>query len=612
MFINLHMHSEYSHDSITKIKNIVSFVKKDGATAVALTDHGNMSGCVEFYKECKKQDIKPLIGIELYICPPGKSAEEKSSDNKTLNHLVVLAKNFTGYKNLLKLHKISNEHFYYRPRIDENILFAHSEGLIVINGHIQSSIFDTLFFNLDAVNDCESIDCARQYLYPDYEKKFLDVANRYKKVFGDDFYIECQLFDKSEMWQQASGYILLELAKANGFKAVGTGDAHYITSEDAVLHKTFCAIKQNTKIKDLPNIGYFQNGTYGIVTQQIAKECYPEELIAATQEIANKIESYDITLPAAIPSANINNPRGFIRAKCEKRLKELNLFNDQYLNRLDYELEIVELGNLYDYFIIVADYMQWAMDHNILRGPGRGSAGGSLISYLLNIITIDPLKYDLLFDRFYSKDRALGKVMPDIDSDFPASRRDDVIEYIRSKYGHDKVAGVVTFSTLQGRNALKDVLRVYSACDFQSMNKMTELIPARDKISDDLAIFKEETGSDSILYYCLKETPDLLKDYCSINEDGEFVGDYADYFKIAIGLEGAIKAESKHASALIISSHSIDEIAPMIRDKSSNEFLVGLDMDSFESVSLVKFDVLGIKSLDCLTEINNLLKEVGV
>ena len=606
------MHSNFSFDSITKIKDIVSFIKKDGATAVALTDHGNMSGSVEFYKECKKQGIKPLIGIELYICPPGKYAKDKNGENKSLNHLVVLAKNHIGYKNLLKLHKISNAHFYYRPRIDEDILFAHSEGLIVINGHIQSSIFDTLFFNLDGVSSCETIDCARQYLYSDYEARFLELANKYKKVFGDDFYIECQLFDKSEMWQQASGLILFELAKKYKFNVTGTGDAHYLTSEDAVLHKTFCAIKQNTKIKDLPNIGYFQNGTYGIVTQELAKKCYPEELIAATQEIANKIESYDITLPAAIPSANIENPREFIKDKCETKLKELNLYNETYLNRLEYELEIVELGNLYDYFIIVADYMQWAMNNNILRGPGRGSAGGSLISYLLNIITIDPLKYDLLFDRFYSKDRALGKVMPDIDSDFPASRRDDVINYIRNKYGHDRVAGVVTFSTLQGRNALKDVLRVYSACDFQSMNKMTELIPARDKISDDLAIFKEESGSDSILFFCLKEMPDLLRDYCYLDEDGNFAGDYADYFKIAIGLEGAIKAESKHASALIISSHSIDEIAPMIRDKSSDEFLVGLDMDSFESVSLVKFDVLGVKTLDCLSEINKILKEVGV
>lgn len=612
MFINIHTHSNYSTDSITKIKDLVNFVKKDGANALALTDHGNMSGCVEFHKECKKAGIKCIHGIELYICPPGKLTTEKGPENRQLNHLVVLAKNYTGFKNLLKLHKISNENFYYRPRIDEDILFTHSEGLIVLNGHIETSIFNTLFFNFDAVANCETIDCCRQYLYPDYEARFLEIANRYRNVFGDDFYIECQLFDKGEIWQQASGTILYELAKKHGFQATGSSDGHYLTKEDAVFHRAFCAIKQNTKVKDLPNIRYFHAGTYCVVTQKIAQECYPQELIDATQEIADKVEEYDITKPVSIPSANINNPRGYIRAKCENRLKELGLFNDTYLNRLDEELRILELGNLYDYFIIVSDYMNWTMDQGILRGPARGSSGGSLISYLLNIITIDPIKYNLLFSRFYSEDRALAKVTPDVDSDLPASRREDLIKYIRNKYGHDKVAGVVTFSTLQGRNALKDVLRVYSACDFQSMNKITELIPARDKISDKLVDFKEATGSDSILLYLLTEEPQLLADYCTLGPNGELLGEYAEYFNIAIGLEGAIKSESKHASALIISSNPLVEVAPLIRDKSSDDLLVALDMDSFENVSLVKFDILGIKSLDCLTEVNQLLKEVAV
>ena len=612
MFVNLHLHSNYSFDCITKISDLVNFVKKDGANAIALTDHGTMSGCVEFYKTCKKAGVKPIIGMEAYICQNQADAAEKSSENKTLNHLVVLAKNHAGYKNLLKLHKIANDNFYYRPRIDEKTLFAHSDGLIVINGHFQTSIFECLFFNFAALNDCDSIDCCRQYLYPDYEERFLAVAKRYHDVFGDDFYIECQLFDDTEIWQQASGHILFELAQKYRFKAVGTGDAHYLTSENAILHKTFCAIKQNTKVKDMAKISYFQSGKYGVVTQETANKMYPPELIAATQEIADKVEEYNITLPAAIPQSNIANPKDYIYNLCMGELEARGLMLKNYIDRVNYELSILELGNLYDYFIIVADYMNWAKENGILRGPSRGSAGGSLISFLLNIITIDPIKYDLLFDRFYSEDRAQAKIMPDIDSDFPASRRDDVIQYIKSKYGHDKVAGVVTFSTLQGRNALKDVLRVYSACDFQSMTKITELIPARDKISDKLASFKEETGSDSILYYLLINEPDLLRDFCYIDENKELAGEYADYFKIAIGLEGAIKSESKHASAIIISSRPIDEVAPLMRDKSSDDLLVALDMDSFENVSLVKFDILGVKTLDCLSEVNNILKEIGI
>jgi len=610
--INLHVHSNGSHDSITKIKDLVSFVKKDGQTALALTEHGNMSSCVEFYKTCKKAGIKSIIGCELYTCKNQAPKEQKDSDNKLLNHLVVLAKNYTGYRNLLRLHKISNENFYYRPRIDEETLFAHSEGLIVLNGHIQTSIHDQLFYHLDALADCESIDCARQYLYPDYEDRFLAVANRFQAVFGSDFYVECQLFDQTEMWQQASGMILRELAQKHGFQAVGTGDCHYLTSEDAILHRTFCAIKQNSKVKDLPNIGYFQSGNYGVITNEWAKRCYPEDLILATHEIADKVEEYDITLKEAIPKSDMKNPRKFIYNTCLKKLKSLKLYNNEYIKRLNYELSILELGNLYDYFIIVSDYMNWAKAQGILCGPSRGSAGGSLVSYLLDIITIDPIRYNLLFSRFYDENRAISGTLPDIDCDFPASRREDVINYIKNKYGHDKVAGVVTFSTLQGRNALKDVLRVYSACDFQSMNKITELIPARDKISDLLAVFKEKTGSDSVLFYLLKEEPRLLANYCVLDEDGNFTGDYAEYFKIAIGLEGAIKSESKHASALIISSNPLVDVAPLIRDKSSDDLLVGLDMDSFGDVSLAKFDMLGIKSLDCLTEVNKLLEEVSI
>lgn len=208
------------------------------------------------------------------------------------------------------------------------------------------------------------------------------------------------------------------------------------------------------------------------------------------------------------------------------------------------------------------------------------------------------------------------KVLPDYDIDFPASRREEVIDYIRSKYGQDRVAGVVTFSTLQGKNAIKDVLRVCSACSFSESNKITELIPSRDKISDKLAEFKEELKDDpranSILFYCLLKEPDLLKDWCYLDEDGKLSGDMATYFGIAIGLEGAIKSESKHASALIIANRPIVEVAPLIRDKSSDELLVGLDMNSFGDVSLAKFDILGIKSLDCLTEVNQLLKEIGI
>lgn len=613
--INLHVHTKYSWDSLSEIKSIVQFVKNNNQPSVAITDHGTIGGLMEFYIECKKHGIKPILGCEFYICMDEKDATIKNSENKKLNHLVVLAKNYTGYKNLLKLTKIANNNFYYDPRIDEKTLFDHKDGLIVINGHVNTSIYDTLFFNYDAVHSCDSIDCARQYLYPDYEDRFLSVASRYKNVFGDDFYIEVQLFDTDDIVQQSSGLFLQELGNKYGIKCVGTGDCHYITAEDSIYHKTFCAIKQNKKVKDLPNIRYYTSGKYGIITNEWAEKCYPIELLDTVYEINNKVENYDITLPAAIPSFNINNPRQYLKEYCDKQLKIRGLYTEEYISRLDYELETLSLGNLFDYFLIVEDYCKFAQNNNILMGPSRGSAGGCLLSFLLDIISINPIHYGLSFDRFFSKDKALSGTLPDIDSDFQASRRKEVINYIKHKYGEDKVAGVVSYSTLQGKNALKDVLRVHSACDFSQMNKITELIPARDKISDQLAEFKEETGSDSILFYCLKNEPDLLKDYCTLQEVNGvniFSGDYGDYFKIAIGIESAIKSSSRHPSAIVISKYPIVDVAPLVRDKSSDELIIDYDMDYFPYASLVKFDILGIKSLDCLDEVNKLLIEIGI
>lgn len=616
--INLHVHTKHSWDSLSSIDEIIKFAKENSQNAIAITDHGNMAGAMEFYLKAKKSDIKPIIGCEFYICQNGKSASLKSSENRKLNHLVVLAKNLVGYKNLLKLTKIAAENFYYDPRIDEEILFNHSDGLIVINGHMNTSLNECLFYNTEALYSCETIECARDYLFPDYKEKFWAIASRYKAVFGDDFYVEVQLFDKGDIGQQAAGHFLIELADEFGIKPVATGDAHYVNPKDARFHKTFCAIKQNKKIRDLPDIRYYTEPVYSLIDNSWAHACYPTRLIDEAHSIANKIEFYDITYDTAIPQSDVSkvaDPKEYLLKYCTEELVKRNLYTSEYVDRLNYELEILTLGNLFDYFLIVEDYVKYAINNDILVGPSRGSAGGCLVSYLLDIISIDPIKYDLSFDRFFSKDKALSKTLPDIDSDFPTSQQQIVIDYIVEKYGRDKVCGVVTRMTEQGKNALKDVLRVYSACDFAQMNKITDLIPKRDKISDKLADFKEETGSDSIIYYCLKKEPELLADYCilqTVNGEDVFSGEYAIYFELAIGIEGGIKALSKHPSAIIISKHNIVDVAPLILDRSSGEMIVDYDMNNFPYAGLVKFDILRLKSLDCLTEVNNLLKEIGI
>ena len=615
-FIHTHLHSGFSWDCPSKIEKIVKHLKEIGSTACAITDHGGMSGVIKFQKECRAAGIKPMLGVEGYICANQKSATEKNADNRKLNHIVLLAKNKVGYTNLLKLVYISNkpENYYYKPRFSEADLFAHSEGLICINGHYDTSIFDCLIYNMDGAQKCESVEEASDYLFPSYKERVLEVANRYKEAFGDDFYIECQLFDKGDVVQQLTGTVLWEFAQEYGFKAVGTGDPHYIKPSDSKAHKTFVAIKTNSKVKNLSNIGYFNSGKYNIFSTEDAKLCYPEELIRATQEIATKISEYEITGPQRIPSATESKEKSFalVKGYVYNRLKELNLHNNQqYLDRVAYELSMTEKGELQDYFLIMKDILDWARSKGILTGCGRGSVGGALIAYLLRITAIDSIKYDLMWDRFMGPDRIENKVLPDIDSDFQTSRRHEVIEYIRNKYGADKVCGVVTFGLLQGKSAIKSVFSAWEILDHKQQKDISDRIPSRDKISDKLADFKEETGSDSIILYTLMHDPEALASYVTFS-DGKIEGELAPYFELAIELEGAIKTESRHASAIIISDRPIYEVAPMMKDKNEDNLNCAFDMYSFEAAGLVKVDVLGLKSLDGLDQVNKLLKDYDI
>lgn len=615
-FINVHGHSLHSHDCASKLNKIVDFVKNNNQSAIAITDHGGMSGVIKFQELCLKAKIKPLIGVELYVCTNQKSSLDKSPANRRLNHLVVLAKNKIGYNNLLKLVSISNrpENYYYKNRLDEETLFKYSEGLIVINGHYDSSIHDCLIFNLEAAATCSSVEEAKEYLFPDYKEKVLEIANRYKNIWGDDFYIECQLFDQDDVIQQLTGFILFNWAKEFGFKAVGSSDFHYIEPKDSKAHKTFVAIKQNCKISSLPDIGYFNSGKYGIVTNELAESCYPEELILATQEIANKIEIYDITRPQKIPTFTPSKEESLSLVKnySYDRLKIINLYdNKEYLDRTNFELSMIEKGEIPDYFLIVKDYLDWARSKDILTGVGRGSVGSSLVAYLLRITAIDSIKYDLMWDRFMGPDRIENKVLPDIDSDFQTSRRHEVVEYIRNKYGADKVCGVVTFGILQGKSAIKGVFSAWDIMDVKQQKDITDRILPKDKISDKLADFKEETGSDSIILYMLTHEPDALKDYVAL-VDGKIEGEFAPFFELAIELEGAIRNESRHASAYIISDEPLDTLVPLIKDKNDEYLLCAYDMYSFERAGVVKFDLLSLKSLDGLFEINKLLKNVDI
>jgi DNA polymerase III subunit alpha len=612
MFINLHTHSRHSHDSVSNISDMVKYVKENGQTALAITDHGNMSGFPVLFQECQKAGIKSIGGNELYVCQSGMLATQKDNDNRRLDHLVVLAKNETGYRNLLKLTSIANlpEHYYYKPRIDKEILQAYSEGLIVINGHVGTSL-SHIFFNEDGVRISNSVDEAMNYLQPDFEEYVKEEAGWFRDVFGDDFYVECQLFDKEDVYQQTLGWTLYNTAKKLGFQTVGTGDSHYIRPEDQIVHKTFVAIKQNTKIVRMDPCRYLDSGMYGLITNEWAEDCYPEDLIQTTNDIADKIEEYDIRRKFSIPQF-WDNPDKLLRDICEEQLGKKVPDTPEYRNRVDHELKTLALGNVESYFLLVKDYIDFAESQNILTGCSRGSSGGSLVSYLCNITKIDPLEYNLLFSRFISEDRLAAGQLPDIDSDFAASKRDIILDYIKNKYGHENVAELITHGTLQGRGALKDVLRVYNACDFTTMNNITNLFPKRDQVSDKLAEFKEDYGTDSLIIYSLVTDAKAFSDYCHYDiNTGEFTGEYAKYFEIAVKLEGAIKSEAKHPCAVIISDKPISDSAPLFKDKNGN-LLCAYDAAPAELVGLVKYDILGISALDKLQTLNTILAEHGI
>jgi len=411
-FINLHAHSRHSHDCVSNIAEMVKFVKADGQTALAVTDHGNMSGFPILFRECEKAGIKPIAGNELYICQSNQSAAQKDNDNRKLDHLVVLAKNETGYRNLLKLTSLANqpEHYYYKPRIDKEMLKLHSEGLIVINGHVGTSL-SHIFFNEEGVRVSNSVDEAMNYLQPDFEEYFEEEAGWFRDVFGEDFYVECQLFDKADVYQQTLGWTLYNTAKKFGFTPVGTGDSHYIRPEDQIIHKTFVAIKQNMKIVQMDPSRYLDSGMYGLITNEWAKDCYPEDLIQTTSEIANKIEEYDIKRNPRIPDFISNNDADkTISDLCNQKLIEIGLeTNKDYLNRLKYELGIFKKCGISNYSLLVSDYIRFAEQQNILVGACRGSSGGSIINYLLGITKVDPIKYNLLFTRYFSPNRSLPK-----------------------------------------------------------------------------------------------------------------------------------------------------------------------------------------------------------
>ncbi|MBR6604247.1 MAG: DNA polymerase III subunit alpha, partial [Clostridia bacterium] len=449
-FVHLHLHSEYSLlDGASRIKDIPHAVKEAGQSAVAITDHGNMYGAVAFYRACKNEGIKPIIGSEVYVAPGSRFEKANSATEGAYNHLVLLCKNDIGYKNLIYLvSKGYTEGFFSKPRIDIELLREHSEGLVALSACLAGRIPRLLLSGF----------------YDDAKKHALEM----KEIFGEDYYIEIQDHGISEQKEILPG--LVSIARECGIGLVATNDVHYLRKKDAYTQKVLMCVQMNVAVDDDVNTG-FETDEFYLKNADEMEALFGEYegAIENTVKIAEKCNfdfDFDHLYLPAFKTPDGSDPSVYLASLAENGLLKkvesgLIIFDEEhdekeYRERMAYELSVIENMGYSEYFLIVADYINFAKSKKIPVGPGRGSGAGSLVEYLIGITDVDSIKFDLLFERFLNPERVS---MPDIDVDFCYNRRDEVIEYVAEKYGRDHVSQIITFGTLAARAAVRDVGR---------------------------------------------------------------------------------------------------------------------------------------------------------
>ncbi|PIR91471.1 DNA polymerase III subunit alpha [bacterium (Candidatus Gribaldobacteria) CG_4_9_14_3_um_filter_36_15] len=562
-FTHLHVHSHYSLlDGLPKIDELLDYVKKLGMDSVALTDHGVLYGAVEFYKKARKAGIKPIIGAEMYIAYERMGQKRPNIDDKRY-HLVLLVKNKEGYKNLVKLiTKAHLEGFYYRPRIDDELLAEHSSGLIALSACLQGRIPQLILAN--------KIEEAQNYIL------------KYQKLFGrDNFYLEIQ--DHSNLKEQKKvNDGLIKLSKKLDVPLVATNDVHYLKPEDAQAQDILMLINTGSNPDD-PERLTMKADDFSMRTPQQMLESFKEipEAIENTQKIKDlcnfDFKLGEIKLPYfETPSGKI--PDDYLEELCQQGMdkKYGKFFRKEALSRLEYELSVIKQTGFASYFLIVQDFVNWAKENRIVVGPGRGSVGSSIVAYLLNITTIDPLKYNLLFERFLNPGRAAG--LPDIDLDFTDRRRDEVINYVAEKYGRNRVAQIITFGTMAARAVIRDVGRAlklsYSYCD-----RLAKMIP---------------------FGLTLKECLEKVSEFRQFYETDEEAKELIDFSQ---KLEGCARHASTHACGVVISKDPLDEIVPLQHPTQNDKAIVTqYEMHSIEDLGLLKMDFLGLKNLTIIED----------
>jgi DNA polymerase-3 subunit alpha len=611
-YIPLHVHSEYSLlNSNSQCDSIAKRINDLELDACALTDHGSVSGAIDFSKSMRDKKIKPILGCEFYT---------KHEDQ--VAHQVVLAKNLQGWKNLMRAVTESNKRENIVERETDRIVTAPldffstlSNDLLTFSGHIGSTLAkevldenEEIYFN--------AVDRA--------ERKALEL----QELFGkENFFIEVQLIDQeNNKVTKKVAEVMREVAKRTGIPTVATPDAHYCRKEDAedqrvlvctALKKTIPQARRELKsgIADRSVETFFQSDNYHIPSYEEMAAIHTEEELKNTLLINDMIEDYSILSPPNPPEFDCPNdmsPNDYLRYLCRegwaKQMSDIDRNHPdfkRYGNRVNHELEVFTSVNLSSYFLIVNDILEFVRSKGYLTGPGRGSSAGCLVADLLGITQVDPMPYDLLFERFYNAGRnSPGKVSwPDIDFDIPKAAREEAIEYTRNKYGKDKVAQILTFQTLKGKAALTRVMSVYGEVSFEEQKSITKLLLDENKISDELKDIEEAYGFSSSIIWALENMPDKLKRWCTMDKQGNLDGPLANYFSQAIRLEHTKIISGKHAAGVVVSKDPITEQCPMVLDKDGNNWLAGFEGPSCEEAGLLKLDCLAIRGLDKVMDV---------
>jgi len=570
-FVHLHVHSDYSLlDGASSIKTLVKTAKKQGQSALALTDHGNMFGALRFFRECKANDMKPIIGCEVYVANGSRLSKPENTGVRKYFHLILLAKNETGYRNLMVLcSKAYTEGMYYKPRIDRELLETYAEGLICLSACLAGELPQLLLAGKVAEAEAH--------------------VHAYRRIFGvQNYFIELQKHGLAD--EERVAPLLIALARRIGVPMVVTNDAHYAEQKDSVAQDILLCIGMK-KVRNDTNRMKFETDQFYLKSAEEMAALFPQypEMMLNTVRIAERC-NLEIPQPGPllpiyrIPEAFAAKEEYITHLVNEGLTKRYAIVTDAIKERAAYELGIIIKMDFVGYFLIVWDFIHWAKEHQIPVGPGRGSGAGSIVAYALRITDIDPLKYNLLFERFLNPERIS---MPDFDVDFCFERRQEVIDYVRQKYGDESVGQIITFGTLKPKAAIRDVGRVLDI-PLGEVNAIAKIMPADPKLTFEKAF---------------AEVPELAE----LRTDPR----YTELFSVAEKLEDLNRNTSLHAAGIVIGKTKLTDYVPLYKDSKTGKTATQFTMDLIEDCGLVKMDFLGLKTLTLIRHTEELIRKRG-